>query len=108
MTVAATQPLARPSIATTLFREVGLVLFRELGRGLRSVKGIILAVITLLGGIVPTLVLLYIEAKVTRAVGSQQTRMGGQGALEVAYGKDIAESLSGAPAVTILMFTWTL
>jgi ABC-type transport system involved in multi-copper enzyme maturation permease subunit len=108
MSVAASQPIVRPSFFAIFFREVGLVLMRELFRSLRSAKGIVLGLMTVIGGVGTTLIGLYVQAKMYQSMGSQSGRMARRSGLELAYGKDIAEALSPAPEVMLAMFSSTL
>lgn len=108
---ATTLPGSAPGPAPTgpaFGREIGLVLLRELVRSLRSAKGIFLALITFVLGVATTLVLLYIQAKVYQKTGTAQGQAIGEGALELAYGKEIATSLATVPHVTFIMFSTTL
>lgn len=89
-------------------REIGLVLLRELVRSLRSAKGIVLALITVVGGVGTTMIGLYVQAKLYQKTGSAQGKLIREEALKFAYDDAIARSLSEAPEVMFAMFSTTL
>ena len=89
-------------------REIGLVLLRELTRSLRSAKGIILALITVVGGVGTTMVGLYLQAKLYQRTGTAQGNLIREEALKFAYDDSIARSLAEAPEVMFAMFSTTL
>lgn len=89
-------------------REIALVLMRELVRSLRSAKGIVLALITVVGGVGTTMIGLYVQAKVYQRTGTAQGQLIREEALKFAYDDAIARSLAESPEVMFAMFSTTL
>jgi len=93
-------------------REVGLVAQRELLRNLRSTKGIAMAVLFLLGGLVPS-VIQVVLTRATEGTGverltDEDRRALFQQLLERQYDKVIAKHLAEAPMVLYGLFAGTL
>jgi ABC-2 type transport system permease protein len=84
--------------------EVNLVLRRELIKSFRSVKGIILAVLTLLGGTLMALAFVAVE-KVADPDKFQEQKLGG---LVKIYGDDQGQYLAAAPYTLLSMLTVTV
>lgn len=87
-------------------REIALVVERELLRNLRSAKGVVLAVLCVLGGTGTTIGGLSTRRYYAEAGAAGIHRMREQG-LTAAYGKEIGKYLADAPEVMIAMMAGT-
>lgn len=90
--------------------EVGLVMQRELRKSFRSIKGIFLLVITLLGGLALTMLQIWGEKYVTDSKGvdpmmAQAIREAG---LKQIYGDEQGTYLAGSPNVLLFMLNITV
>ena len=93
-------------------REVLLIVERELSRNLRSAKGIVLAVLCILGGVGTSLVAVSGQKYVHRQASEEVVRAGREQAVAAMYGKDygpgIGKALADAPEVLFVMMIGTL
>ena len=93
-----------------LHREIGFVVQRELRRNFRSVRGLALYALTMLGGLVATLIGAKVNdygADVRNDYGAEVAKAGATKVYELLYRGDavVAERLSGAPS-TLVVTAW--
>ncbi|MGZ3422986.1 MAG: ABC transporter permease [Polyangiales bacterium] len=88
-------------------REIALVVERELVRNLRSAKGIVLAVLCLLGGIGTTLAGIS-TSRLYKDMGEEGVHKVREQGLIAAYGKTIGHYLADAPEVQLAMMAGTI
>ncbi len=88
-------------------REVALVVERELTRNVRSVKGLVLGLICVLGGVGTTLAALSSQRYATGKVGGEGLRELRMEAVAAVYGKAIGKALADAPEVLFVMMVGT-
>lgn len=91
--------------------EIFIVVQRELRKNLRSAKGIVLAVLSLLGGTSIALLMVKYQEFKRHELGelsSDQIRDLRQKALEKAYDVDQAKLLADAPEVLLMLFFMTI
>jgi len=92
--------------------EIQIVVSRELLRNFRSVKGVILAVLSLLGGVSITLLIAKLDEIRQRdfsAIAAEQLREARVEGLTKAYGSaDIAQALATAPLVLLMLLQLTV
>lgn len=90
------------------FREVALVVERELARNLKSAKGLVLAAMCLVGGLGTTLVTLSTQRSFGHRMGSENLRTMREEAIATAYNREIARALVDAPEVLFVLLSGTL
>src|SRR5258708_12152906 len=91
--------------------EIWLIVARELRKNLRSAKGILLFVFSLLGGTGLSLLLLKLEELKRGRLGDvppEALRAFREEAIAQGYGQETAKSLANAPAVLLLALSITL
>jgi len=88
-------------------REVALLVERELVRNLRSAKGIVLAILCVLGGTGTTMAGIATQ-KTYAKVSAEQVHQIREQALSATYGEEIGKYLAGAPEVMFGMMAGTI
>jgi ABC-type transport system involved in multi-copper enzyme maturation permease subunit len=89
--------------------EVGLVVARELRKNLRSAKGLVLLLLSLLGGIGTALALVKLRQLDTSGLGPEEQKMIRAEAFARIYGDaDMGKYLADAPVVLLMMFALTI
>ena len=92
------------------FAEVSLVIQRELRKNFRSVKGIVLFILSLLGGVGVTMIMVSLSGYLDRqmmankGMDPQQLQAMKLGALVELYGEDQGKYLAAVPTVMLIMF----
>jgi len=89
-------------------REVALIIERELGRNLRSAKGIILAILCVLGGVGSALVVNAGKEAAYRRFTEEAAREARAAGYAELYGKEIGKYLADAPEVLFIMLMTTI
>jgi ABC-type transport system involved in multi-copper enzyme maturation permease subunit len=89
-------------------REVALVMERELGKNLRSAKGIVLAILCVLGGVASSLIALSGQRYAHRQFDAEAVRAAREAGYVAAYGKEIGHSMVDAPEVLFAMLIGTI
>jgi ABC-type transport system involved in multi-copper enzyme maturation permease subunit len=96
--------------AVNAMAEVGLVVGRELRKNFRSVKGIVLAVLTLLGGFGVSMLLVWAEQmrRDTNGLTPEMVKAGQMQLLAKVYGEEQGRYLADAPDVLLVLLNITV
>jgi ABC-type transport system involved in multi-copper enzyme maturation permease subunit len=96
-------------MAMNAFQETGLIVAREIRKNIRSVKGLVMFIISLLGGAATALVLTWARRLDEAQISPEQLRAAQEALLEKKYGDaDMAKYLAGAPPVLLALLLMTV
>jgi ABC-2 type transport system permease protein len=89
-------------------REISVIVQRELARSLRSTKGIILALLTLVFGVGAALIWISAQNYTHEKVGAEQAKLMRQEVMTATYDAATGAHLAQAPQVVLLMLLTTI
>ena len=92
-----------------VFQETGLIAAREIRKNIRSAKGLVMVIISLLGGVATSLLLQKLRAMDEAQISPEQLHALQQAMLEKKYGDlEMAKYLASAPPVLLALLLATV
>jgi ABC-type transport system involved in multi-copper enzyme maturation permease subunit len=96
-------------MAMNVFQETGLIAAREIRKNIRSAKGLVMVIISLLGGVATSLLLQKLRAMDEAQISPEQLHALQQAMLEKKYGDlEMAKYLASAPPVLLALLLATV